>query len=171
MKAKMMARCALFVSLMAVCAWIGLPLPPVRFTLQTLAVMTALGLLGAKWGAVSVTVYLLLGLGGLPVFSGFRGGLGAFLDPTGGFLMGMLLGALCYWAVEKCGKLPALLAFLTVCYGCGLLWSLLYFPDLRTAFLTCVAPYIIPEIVKVALALHIIKRINTRRGRSCYIMV
>ena len=162
MKAKMMARCALFVSLMAVCAWIGLPLPPVRFTLQTLAVMTALGLLGAKWGTVSVTVYLLLGLGGLPVFSGFRGGIGAFLDPTGGFLVGMLLGSLCYWAVEKCGKLPALLGSSTVCYGCGLLWSLMYFPDIKTAFLTCVAPYIIPEIIKVALALHIIKRIGKK---------
>ena len=163
MKARDLARCALFVSLMAVCAWIGLPLPPVRFTLQTLAVMTALGLLGAKWGAVSVTVYLFLGLAGLPVFSGFRGGISAFLDPTGGFLMGMLLGALCYWPVEKIGKLPALLAFLTVCYGCGLLWSLLYFPDIKTAFLTCVAPYIIPEGIKLALALHIIKRINDHR--------
>ena len=163
MKARDLARCALFVSLMAVCAWIGLPLPPVRFTLQTLAVMTALGLLGAKWGAVSVTVYLLLGLAGLPVFSGFRGGISAFLDPTGGFLLGLLLGALCYWPVEKIGKLPALLAFLTVCYGCGLLWSLLYFPDIKTAFLTCVAPYIIPEGIKLALALHIIKRINDHR--------
>ena len=166
MKAKMMARCALFVSLTAVCAWIGLPLPPVRFTFQTLGVMTALGLLGGKWGAVSVLIYLLLGLAGLPVFSGFRGGLGAFLDPTGGFLMGMLLGALCYWPVEKIGKLPALLGFLTVCYGCGLLWSLLWFPDLKTAFLTCVAPYLIPEGVKLFLALHIIKRIGIRRAGS-----
>ena len=165
MKAKMMARCALFVSLMAVCAWIGLPLPPVRFTLQTLAVMTALGLLGAKWGTVSVTVYLLLGLAGLPVFSGFRGGIGAFLDPTGGFLVGMLLGSLCYWAVEKCGKLPALLAFLTGCYCCGLLWSLMYFPDIKTAFLTCVAPYLLPEAVKLVLATHIIKRMNIRGDR------
>ena len=165
MKAKMMARCALFVSLMAVCAWIGLPLPPVRFTLQTLAVMTALGLLGAKWGTVSVTVYLLLGLAGLPVFSGFRGGIGAFLDPTGGFLVGMLLGSLCYWAVEKCGKLPALLVFSTGCYACGLLWSLLYFPDIKTAFLTCVAPYLLPEAVKLVLATHIIKRMNIRGDR------
>ena len=165
MKAKMMARCALFVSLMAVCAWIGLPLPPVRFTLQTLAVMTALGLLGAKWGTVSVTVYLLLGLAGLPVFSGLRGGIGAFLDPTGGFLVGMLLGSLCYWAVEKCGKLPALLGLSTVCYGCGLLWSLMYFPDIKTAFLTCVAPYLLPEAVKLVLATHIIKRMNIRGDR------
>ena len=166
MKARDLARCALFVSLTAVCAWTGIPMPPVRFTLQTLAVMTALGLLGGKWGSVSVLVYLLLGLAGLPVFSGFRGGLGAFLDPTGGFLMGLLLGALVYWAVEKMGKLPALLAFLTVCYGCGLGWALLYFPDVKTAFLTCVAPYLIPEGVKLALALHIIKRSDLRRDLS-----
>ncbi len=162
MDPKKMARCALFVSLTVVCAWIGIPMPPVRFTLQTLGVMTALGLLGGKWGAVSVSLYLLLGVAGLPVFSGFRGGLGAFLDPTGGFLMGMLLGSLVYWAVEKMGRLPALLLFLTVCYGCGLGWSLLYFPDFRTAFLTCVAPYLIPEAVKLALALHIIKRLERK---------
>ena len=162
MKAKMMARCALFVSLTVVCAWIGIPIPPVRFTLQTLAVMTALGLLGAKWGSVSVLIYLLLGLAGLPVFSGFRGGLGAFLDPTGGFLMGLLLGAPVYWAAEKLGRLPALLLFLAVCYGCGLGWSLLYFPDLKTAFLTCVAPYLIPEGVKLFLAMHITKRLERK---------
>ena len=162
MDPRKMARCALFVSLTVLCAWIGIPMPPVRFTLQTLAVMTALGLLGGKWGAVSVLIYLLLGLAGLPVFSGFRGGLGAFLDPTGGFLMGMLLGALGYWAVEKVGKLPALLSFLTVCYGCGLLWSRLYFPDLKTAFLTCVAPYLLPEGVKLFLAMHITKRLERK---------
>ena len=162
MKAKKMARCALFVSLTAVCAWVGIPMPPVRFTLQTLAVMTALGFLGGKWGSVSVLVYLLLGLAGLPVFSGFRGGLSAFLDPTGGFLTGLLLGALCYWAVERFGKLPALLTFLTVCCGCGLAWALLYFPDVKTAFLTCVAPYLIPEGVKLRLALHIIKKVERK---------
>ena len=162
MDPKKMARCALFVSLTTLCAWIGIPMPPVRFTLQTLAVMTALGLLGAKWGTVSVTVYLLLGLGGLPVFSGFRGGLGAFLDPTGGFLFGLLLGALVYWAVEKMGRLPALLLFLAVCYGCGLGWALLYFPDVKTAFLTCVAPYLLPETVKLLLALHIVRRLGKK---------
>ena len=162
MKAKRMARCALFVSLTVVCAWIGVPMPPVRFTLQTLAVMTALGLLGGRWGALSVLLYLLLGLAGLPVFSGFRGGLGAFLDPTGGFLWGLLLGALVYWAVEKIGRLPALGLFLAVCYGCGLGWSLLYFPDVETAFLTCVAPYLLPEGIKLILALHIIRRLERK---------
>ena len=162
MKAKMMARSALFVSLTVVCAWIGIPMPPVRFTLQTLAVMTALGLLGGRWGALSVAVYLLLGLAGLPVFSGFRGGLGAFLDPTGGFLMGLLLGALVYWAVEKAGRLPGLLLFLAACYGCGLGWALLWFPDLKTAFLTCVAPYLLPEGLKLLLALHIVRRLERK---------
>ena len=163
MDPRKMARCALFVSLTAVCAWVGIPVPPVRFTLQTLAVMTALGLLGGRWGTVSVLTYLLLGLTGLPVFSGFRGGLGAFLDPTGGFLMGLLAGALVYWAVEKTGKLPALLAFLLICYGCGLGWSRLYFPDMKTAFLACVVPYLIPEGVKLVLALHIVRRMDKNR--------
>ena len=84
-----MARAALFAALMAVCAWISIPVPPVRFTLQTLAILTALGLLGGRWGCVSIGIYLLLGLVGLPVFSGFRGGIGALLDATGGIVQGM----------------------------------------------------------------------------------
>ena len=161
MKAKMMARCALFVSLTVVCAWIGIPMPPVRFTLQTLAVMTALGLLGGRWGALSVAVYLLLGLAGLPVFSGFRGGLGAFLDPTGGFLMGLLLGALVYWAVEKAGRLPGLLLFLAACYGCGTVWYMHYTGGaLAAVLMQAVVPYLIPDGLKMVLALRLTRRLE-----------
>ena len=61
---------ALMAALMAVCAWITIPVGPVPFTMQTFAVFAALGLLGGKRGTLAVVVYLLLGLVGLPVFAG-----------------------------------------------------------------------------------------------------
>ena len=75
-----MVLCSLFASLTAICAWISVPLPAVSFTMQTFAVLLALGVLGGRWGSMTVLLYLLLGMVGLPVFAGFRGG--ASLEST-----------------------------------------------------------------------------------------
>ena len=93
-----MAYIALFAVLLTVCAWISVPLP-VPFTLQTFAIFAALGILGGRRGTWAVAVYLLLGAVGLPVFSGFRGGLGALLGTTGGYILGFL--ALALEKIEK----------------------------------------------------------------------
>jgi len=164
LKIRAMARAALFAAVTVLCAWISISLPPLRFTLQTLALMCCLGLLGGKWGCVSIGLYLLLGAAGLPVFSGFRGGLGAFADPAGGFLWGFLLGGLGYWAAEKLGRLPGLGVFLLTVYSCGTFWFLLYTPDatLGAAFLSAVAPYLLPEAVKLWLAAFLIRKIGKR---------
>ena len=111
-----MVLCSLLAALTAICAWIAIPLPGISFTMQTFAVLLTLGLLGGRWGSVSILLYLLLGIVGLPVFTGFRGGAAALLDPTGGFLWGFLACGLAYWAAEKLGKLPAMVAGMAVCY-------------------------------------------------------
>ena len=162
MKVRPMARAALFAALMAVSAWLSIPLPPVRFTLQTLAMLLALGLLGGKWGSLSICLYLLLGIVGLPVFSGFRGGIGAMLDATGGFLWGFLLGGLGYWLAERLGKLAAMILFLLIAYSCGAAWFLIYAPGsgLWGAATVCVLPYLLPEAVKLWLANMLVKRIK-----------
>ena len=98
-----MVAASLLAALITLCAWLAVPIPPVGFTLQTLGVLLALGLLGGRWGSASIALYLLLGIVGLPVFSGFRGGAAALLEPTGGFLWGFLAGGLCYWALERPG--------------------------------------------------------------------
>ena len=69
-----------------------------------------------------VVLYLLLGLVGLPVFSGFRFGAAALLDATGGFLWGFALGGFAYRLTEKLGKLPAFVLCQLTCYICGCLW-------------------------------------------------
>ena len=81
---KDLAFIALMAALMAVCAWIIIPFSLVPFTLQTFAVFTALALLGGRRGTLSIALYLCLGIVGLPVFSGFRGGVAALLGPTSG---------------------------------------------------------------------------------------
>ena len=97
---KFMALSALFGALLCLCSWISIPAGAVSFTLQTFAVALALLTLGGKWGSCAVLVYLALGAVGLPVFSGFRGGIGTLLGPTGGYLFGFMLTSLLYWLVS-----------------------------------------------------------------------
>ena len=157
-----MVLASVFAALTAICAWLSIPIPPVAFTMQTFALLLTLGVLGGKWGSVSIWLYLLLGFIGLPVFSGFRGGAAALLDVTGGFLWGFALGAPVYWALEKLGKLPAMVAFQLVCYGCGCWWFSVYTGSagIFAAALTCVVPYLIPDAMKLWLAYGVSKRLR-----------
>lgn len=90
-----MVIASLFAALVIVGAYISIPIPgsPVPVVAQNLFVLLAGMVLGWRWGAVSIAVYLILGILGLPVFSGGRGGLGHFLGPTGGYLVGFLFAA------------------------------------------------------------------------------
>ena len=156
-----MTLSSLFAAMLAVCAWICIPLGDTVLTLQTFGVFLALLLLGGKWGSLSIFLYLLLGAAGLPVFSGFRGGLGAILGVTGGFLWGFLAMGLVYWLLARFGKFPALLAGLAVCYGCGCLWFSVYAGGgLGFILLRCVVPYLLPDALKLWLAFSLSKRLK-----------
>ena len=98
MKTLDMVCTAMFAVIMAVCSWISIP-AMVPFTLQTFGVFLAVGTLGGKRGSLAVLIYLLLGAVGLPVFSGFAGGLGYMMGSTGGYIIGFLLSALAMWAM------------------------------------------------------------------------
>lgn len=96
MRIKNMIKTAIMAAVIVVCTFISVPTPfGVPYTLQTLGVMLAGYILGSKKGAVAVLVYLILGAVGLPVFSSFTGGIGMLTGPTGGFLLGFILLALC----------------------------------------------------------------------------
>ena len=159
-----LAYTALFAVLMMVCAWITVPLT-VPFTLQTFGVFAALGTLGGRRGTYAVAAYLLLGLAGLPVFSGFRGGPGVLLGTTGGYILGFLALALLYWAVTaRLGQRPVVMAAamvlgLVVCYAFGTAWFLLAYArtagsiGLWAALGMCVFPFVVPDLAKIALAM------------------
>ena len=87
------AYIAIFTALMAVCSWISIP-TAIPFTLQTMAVFLAVGLLGGKRGTLAVTAYVLLGAVGAPVFANFSGGIGILLGQTGGYILGFIGSAL-----------------------------------------------------------------------------
>lgn len=156
-----MVLSSLFASLMAVCAWISIPVPPISVTMQTFGVLMALGILGGKWGTVSIGLYLAMGVAGLPVFAGFRGGASALLDASGGFLWGFLAGGLVYWAVERLGKLLAFVLCQLTCYICGCLWFSVWAGNagIGAAVLACVVPYVVPDGLKLWLALQLSGRI------------
>ena len=162
MKAKNMALCGLFTAVLAVCAWISVPFGDSVITLQTFGIFLALGLLGGKLGSLTILVYLLLGAVGAPVFSAFRGGLGALLGTTGGYIFGFMLTGLFYWLITSLRDSPAVRLFamifgLLLCYGCGSYWYLSRYLTADTGtlglvLLKCVVPYLIPDAVKLSLA-------------------
>lgn len=91
-RTRSVAFVGLTIAIMAVSAWVTVPLGPIPFTLQMFAVTFAVVVLSPKEAIASIAGYLLLGAVGVPVFSGMRGGIGVLAGPTGGFLWGYLLG-------------------------------------------------------------------------------
>ena len=166
-----LAYIALFAVLMAVCAWITIPMT-VPFTLQIFAVFAALVTLGGRRGTYAVVVYLLLGAVGLPVGAGFQGGLGWLLGTTGGYIVGFLCIALLYWLLTaKLGEsLPVVIAAcvlgLALCYAFGTAWFMAVYArtsgpvGVMTALGWCVFPYIIPDLVKLVLAVLLSRRVK-----------
>lgn len=119
-----LALAALFAALTAVGAFLRIPLGALSLTLQFLFTALAGVTLGAKWGAVSQGVYVALGLVGLPVFTQ-GGGVGYLLQPSFGFLLGLIpaaavIGALAGERGERHRVVPACLAGLAVLYLVGL---------------------------------------------------
>lgn len=162
---------ALMAVMMAVCAWISIP-GPVPFTLQTFAVFAALVLLGGRRGTFAVVVYLLLGAVGLPVFSGFRGGLAALLGVTGGYILGFLAAAALYWLMTaKLGdSLPVVVCGCVVgmaaCYAFGTAWFMALYTaqtgpmTVGGALSACVLPFIPFDALKIALAILFSRRVG-----------
>lgn len=154
---------AVFAVIMAICSWISIP-ATVPFTLQTFGVFIAAGVLGGKRGTLSVLVFILLGAVGIPVFANFSGGIGVLAGPTGGYIIGFLFSALVMWAMEKLpGKksimqIVSMVVGLVVCYAFGTAWFMVVYGKangpvgLVTALGWCVFPFIIPDLIKIALA-------------------
>lgn len=166
-----MVYIAIFAVLIAICSWIAIP-TMVPFTLQTFGVFLAVGVLGGKRGTVAVLIYILLGAIGVPVWSGFMGGIGVLLNNTGGYIIGFLFIALIMWGAEKLfgrknwAMIVSMALGLVVCYAFGTLWfMMLYLKNtgaigLGTVLGWCVIPFIIPDILKMALAFILSRRLN-----------
>lgn len=158
-----MAYIGIFAVMIAICSWISIP-AAVPFTLQTFAVFLSVVVLGGRRGTLSVVVYILMGAIGVPVFSGFNGGLGALMNTTGGYIIGFFFTALVMWAAEGLvgrkfwAQAVSMVLGLAVCYVVGTVWFVFVYSrtigavGMMTVLGWCVIPFIIPDLVKIALA-------------------
>ena len=158
MTTRSVVLCGLMIALMVVSAWVSIPIGPVPVTLQVFVMVFVLLVLTPRECLASISVYLVLGAIGLPVFSSMRGGLGVLLGPTGGFLWGFLLGAaIALLVLELTGKnrtiirsFLAAIIFLVVMYTCGLVQFMAVTGlDPVAAAMLAVAPFVVVDFVKV----------------------
>ena len=164
-----MTHIALFAILIGICSWITIP-GAVPFTLQTFGVFLAVSVLGGKRGTAAVLLYIFIGLIGIPVFSGFRGGIGVLLGNTGGYILGFIFSALLMWLFEIIWKrrflFLSMILSLLVCYTFGTLWFLLIYTGdngvigITTILSWCVLPFIIPDFLNIFLAFLLGKQLR-----------
>ena len=159
-----MTRAALMAAITAVAAQISVPLFPVPFTLQVLAVVLAGLLLGSRLGALAMAIYLLVGAVGVPVFAGFTGGIGHILGPTGGYLVSYpaaaAIAGLAAVTVASGPRRRGLISgclwgcvALAVIYALGAAWlSVVAELPILVAVAQGVLPFVIFDLIKVVLA-------------------
>ena len=159
---------AICAAIIAVSGWITIPFSVIPITLQSLAVCTAAGLLGWKWGLVALSVYVLLGAVGLPVFSGFGGGLGVLFGASGGYIWGFFATVIIVGIVSSKNKSAVTLVLsmavgMIMCYAVGTAWFVFEYSaetGIVSAVLTCVVPFIIPDALKIFAAVLIVTRLR-----------
>lgn len=159
------------IALISICSWISIP-TAVPFTLQTFAIFMTVGVLGGKLGTLAILVYILFGSIGVPVFAGFTGGFGVLFGSTGGYLFGFILITLTYWLfTTMLGKktwvmATAMIIGMFLCYTFGTIWFMFLYAKtsgpigLATTLGWCVFPFIIPDLIKISLAIIIVKSVN-----------
>ena len=162
-------------ALITVCSWISIPAGPVPFTLQTMGILAVMLTTGGRRGTLAILVYLAMGACGVPVFAGFKGGIMSFAGPSGGFLVGFVFAGLCYWLLEKVlfqrlmtstvktlifGAVNSVI-FEAVMYVIGVIWFMTVYAaqtgpvGLGTVLTLCVIPFLVPDAVKLAVAVVI----------------
>jgi biotin transport system substrate-specific component len=164
---RMMVYASLFAALTAIGSFLAIPIGPVPIVLQNMFVYLAGLLLGGRWGLASVGVYLLAGACGLPVFAGGLGGIGRFIGPTGGYLIGYLP------AVFIIGKMSqkdnprvvydvlAMICGTLVLYACGVSWlKIVTGVSPAKALALGMVPFLIGDALKIAAAAAIAKALR-----------
>ena len=152
---------SLMAALIAVGAFIAIPIGPVPIVLQNLFVMLAGLLLGARWGMASVGLYLLAGICGLPVFSGGGAGLGHFFGPTGGYLISYLpavfiIGLVAEKTTGLIARTGALVAAHVIIFGLGVTWlKVATGMTFAKAMAVGMFPFLIGDVIKIIAALCI----------------
>lgn len=181
-----MCYIALFAAIITVCSYLAIPIGEISVTLQTFAVCAAAGLLGWKRGTLSVIVYILLGICGIPVFSGFKNFYALIGGASAGYVIGFLFTALLTGIVtdnlhkigdkaknKTAGQIlqlvllaAAMVVGVALCYMFGTLWYMWIYKgsvssdNLQIALAYCVYPFILPDLIKIVVAAILVNRLK-----------
>lgn len=158
---------ALFAALTAVFSQISIPIGPVPINLALFAVFTAGGLLGIGRAVMSQLIYLLVGMVGVPVFSGFRGGFAVLAGPTGGYIIGYIIAAFAIALMLKLlGKkiytvVLSIIVGIALCYAFGTAWFVVSTgTGILEALMICVVPFLVGDAAKTLAATFLIMRLK-----------
>jgi biotin transport system substrate-specific component len=170
MSIKGIVYASLFGALTAAGAFIVIPLPPVPLTAQTFFLNVSAALLGGPLGAVSQFIYVMLGVVGIPVFSGGKAGIGVLFGPTGGYLLGFILAAFVIGKITAAKKdagifwyILAMLVGMVIVYSLGVLQlALVAKISWKKALAVGVIPFLPGDIIKILLAAIISSRLKKR---------
>lgn len=191
-RSRSVVYCAAAIACMAVTAWVTVPIGPVPLSLSPLAIFFTLFALKPRDAFIAICGYVALGAIGLPVFTGFRGGIGALFGPTGGFIMGFVVGACIVLPLSHLLSKRAAFAsdqratflggqvkrgfllrsfivgvcFAAIYYVFGWLW-LMWVGQLtaEAAFVAAVAPFVVPDFLKMLLAVFLAQAVGAAQSR------
>jgi biotin transport system substrate-specific component len=162
-RSRKIAYSAAFIGLITLGSWISVPWIPVPFTLQTLFVLLA-GTVMRRYAVIPVSLYVILGAFGLPLFHNGIAGAGVLLGPTGGYLLGFIAAALvtglAYEHPSRLFHIGGIVAATVMIYACGIGW-LMYSLDREflPAFSAGALPFIAGDAIKAGAAYLIAKRL------------
>lgn len=164
---KMTVYTSLFVALIAIGAFIAIPVGPVPIVLQNMFVLMAAIFLGPRWGVACVAVYLLIGFAGIPVFAGGTSGIGKLFGPTGGYLLGYLPSVFVTAVISKfLGKkmlsdIIAMVIGSLIIYAAGLPWlKIVTSMSWEKTFALGMYPFLIGDALKIIAAAFIAKSLR-----------
>lgn len=163
-----MVSTALMTAVTCILAPLSVPIGPVPISFTNLAIYISLYLLDWKRGTVSYFLYLLIGFAGLPVFSGFTGGVAKLVGPTGGYIVGFIPMAIIAGLVidhfkQRWLQLLGMIVGTAICYALGTAWFCMQAGyTVSAALAVCVFPFIPADLVKMLIAMTIGPEIRKR---------
>lgn len=175
---KTMTMCAIMAALMCILGPMSIPIGAVPISFTNLVIYLTVYLLGAKKGCISYLIYLLLGIVGLPVFSGYTGGIAKIAGLTGGYLVSFILLALTSGIVlEKTNRnivwtYLGMVAGTAVAYFFGTVWFVIQAQcTVPYALSVCVTPFVPFDLIKMVVAIVLGKAIFAALKKSSLLPV
>ncbi len=163
-----MSYCALSAAIMCILGPMSISIGIIPLSFTNLVIYISIFVIGTKNTVISYLTYMLLGIFGLPVFSGYSGGVAKILGPTGGYIIGFIFMALIcgYFKNKFKNKVIIILGFIIATFV-AYIFGTAYFvfssnSSIKYAIAVCVAPFIIGDIIKILISIYVGQAMNKR---------